>query len=73
MDQKKIDKIISFIREEMSAGAVTPTNHTGPNVAEFSPLMGKLMKRKRPEILAKGKLPGARKRWKNGWKKGESK
>ena len=70
---RRLSKIISLIREEMSAGAVTPTNHTGPQVAEFSRVMGKLMKRKRPEILAKGKLPGARKRWKNGWKKGESK
>ena len=30
----------------MGSAAVTPTNSTGPNVAEFSPVMGKVKKRK---------------------------
>ena len=34
----------------------------GPT-AGFDPVMGKPQKRKRPQIIAKGKLPGLRKRW----------
>tara|TARA_Y100001938_G_C7780665_1_gene277748 strand:- start:152 stop:325 length:174 start_codon:yes stop_codon:yes gene_type:complete len=34
----------------------------GPT-AGFDPIMGKPQKRKRPQIIAKGKLPGLRKRW----------
>jgi len=68
MEKKKLDWIISLIREDMGAGAVSgpPTNHTGPHVAEFSPVMGKPIRRKKKFI----KLPaGSRKRW---MKKGES-
>ena len=66
MEKKKLDWIISLIREDMGAGAVgPPTNHTGPHVAEFSPVMGKPIKRKKYIKL----LPGSRKRW---MKKGES-
>ena len=68
MDQKKIDKIISFIREDMGAGAVVPTNHTGPNVAEFSPVMGKTMTRKKFIKLP----PGSRRNWLKDVKKKKS-
>ena len=44
MNQKKINKIISLVREEMTVGGA-PTNHTGPNVAEFSPVMVKTKRR----------------------------
>ena len=61
MNQKKINKIISLVREEMSVGGA-PTNHTGPNVAEFSPVMGKTKRRiKLP--------PGSRRNWLNALKK----
>ena len=46
MEKKKLERIIKIIREEMGSAAVTPTNSTGPNVAEFSPVMGKEKKRK---------------------------
>ena len=46
MKKTKLDRIINLIREEMGSAAVTPTNSTGPNVAEFSPVMGKNKKRK---------------------------
>tara|TARA_R100001443_G_scaffold13940_1_gene23840 strand:+ start:306 stop:455 length:150 start_codon:yes stop_codon:yes gene_type:complete len=36
-----------------------PTNHTGKEVAEFSPVMGKVNKRKKFIKLP----PGSRKRW----------
>tara|TARA_B100001113_G_scaffold79073_1_gene62150 strand:- start:387 stop:578 length:192 start_codon:yes stop_codon:yes gene_type:complete len=59
MEKKKLERIIRIIREEMGAAAVTPTNSTGPNVAEFSPVMGKVQKRKKYI-----KMPaGSRKRW----------
>ena len=66
MNQKKINKIISLVREEMSVGGA-PTNHTGPNVAEFSPVMAPPKRRiKLP--------PGSRRNWLNALKKkGESK
>ena len=62
MDPKKLDWIISIVREEMtSAGAggfTASANPKGP-VAGFDSVMG-LKKRKGPQI----KLPpGSRKRW----------
>ena len=35
----------------MGSAAVTPTNSTGPNVAEFSPVMGK--KKRKPTPLGR--------------------
>jgi hypothetical protein len=62
MDPKKLDWIISIVREEMtSAGAGGFTASADPKgpVAGFDPVMG-LKKRKGPQI----KLPpGSRKRW----------
>jgi len=40
-----------------------PTNRTGPSVAEYSPVMGRVERRKKPQIIGKGKFPGLRKRW----------
>ena len=51
MEKKKLDRIIKIIREEMGSAAVTPTNSTGPNVAEFSPVMGK--KKRKPTPLGR--------------------
>ena len=67
MNQKKINKIISLVREEMSVGGA-PTNHTGPNVAEFSPVMGKTMTRKKFIKLP----PGSRRNWLKAVKKKKS-
>ena len=50
MDQeKRLKKIIDFIREEMSAA---PTNSTGDGVANYDPVMGKTKKR-RPAPLGR--------------------
>ena len=70
MNKKALTKIISFIREEMMGTASTAgkpgfsgkADAKGPT-AGFDPIIGKPQKRKRPQILAKGKLPGLRKRW----------
>ena len=43
MKKNKLDRIIDFIREEMSAA---PTNSTGDGVANYDPVMGKTKKRK---------------------------
>ena len=65
MNQKKINKIISLVREEMSVGGA-PTNHTGPNVAEFSPVMAQPKRRiKLP--------PGSRRNWLKALKKKDKK
>jgi hypothetical protein len=63
MDPKKLDRIISIIREEMMAsgtgGFSGSADPKGP-VAGFDPVMG--MKR-RKKIIGLGK--GSRKRWMN--------
>ena len=70
MEKKKLDRIIDIVREEMMTTGSTPGKPgfssaapaKGPT-AGFDPVMGKMMKRKRPEIIGKGKFPGLRKRW----------
>ena len=70
MENKKLDRIIDIVREEMMTTGSTPGKPgfssaapaKGPT-AGFDPVMGKMMKRKRPEIIGKGKFPGLRKRW----------
>jgi len=70
MEKKKLDRIIEIVREEMMTTGSTPGKPgfssaapaKGPT-AGFDPVMGKMMKRKRPEIIGKGKFPGLRKRW----------
>ena len=70
MKPRVLTKIIYFIREEMMSTGSTAgkpgfsgkADAEGPT-AGFDPVMGKPQKRKRPQILAKGKLPGLRKRW----------
>ena len=70
MKQKVLTKIIDFIREErMRTGSTAgkpgvsgKADAKGPT-AGFDPIIGKPQKRKRPQIIAKGKLPGLRKRW----------
>ena len=70
MEKKKLDRIIDIVREEMMTTGSTPGTPgfssaapaKGPT-AGFDPVMGKMMKRKRPEIIGKGKFPGLRKRW----------
>ena len=49
MKKNKLDRIIDFIREEMSA---SPTNSTGDGVANYDPVMGKTKKR-RPTPLGR--------------------
>ena len=61
MKNKKIDRIIQIIRENMVVGASGFTGSADPKgpVAGFDPVMG-MKKRKGPQI----KLPtGSRKRW----------
>lgn len=62
-----IDRIIDIIRtlkeEGMGTGALGgPTNKTGPQIAGLPPDSPPVFK-KRPPILARGLMPGARTRW----------
>ena len=50
------------------AGFSNQANAKGPT-AGFDPVIGKVEKRKKPQIIGKGKFPGLRKRWSG---KGES-
>ena len=72
MDQKKIDRILRFIREEMmtanAPGAQGGFGSAGTNEkgnAGYDKVMNhfKPLKRKKPQIIGKGKFPGVRKRW----------
>ena len=44
------------------AGFSNKANAKGPT-AGFDPVIGKVEKRKKPQIIGKGKFPGLRKRW----------
>jgi len=67
MENKKLDRIIDIIREEMMTTGSTPGKPgfssaapaKGPT-AGFDPVMGKMMKRKK-KYISMGK--GSRKRW----------
>ena len=69
MENKKLDRIIDIIREEMMTTGSTPGKPgfssaapaKGPT-AGFDPVMGKMMKRKK-KYISMGK--GSRKRWMN--------
>ena len=66
MENKKLDRIINIIREEMMTTGSTPgkpgfsskADAAGPT-AGFDPVMGKMMKRKK--YISMG--TGSRKRW----------
>ena len=61
MEKKKLNRIIDIIREEMMGSGSLPTNHTGKQIANFDPLLGKGKVEKRKKYLSLG--PGSRKRW----------
>ena len=69
MENKKLNKIIDIVREEMMTTGSTPGKPgfssaapaKGPT-AGFDPVMGKMMKRKK-KYISMGK--GSRKRWMN--------
>jgi len=68
MENKKLNRIINIIREEMMTTGSTPGKPgfssaapaKGPT-AGFDPVMGKMMKRKKKKYITMGK--GSRKRW----------
>ncbi len=68
MENKKLNKIIDIVREEMMTTGSTPGKPgfssaapaKGPT-AGFDPVMGKMMKRKKKKYISMGK--GSRKRW----------
>ena len=70
----KIDRVIETVRrhkldEMMGAGADgAPTNNVGDGKIAGTVEAGDdpPVKKKRPTILARGKMPGCRKRWKEG-------
>tara|TARA_R100000005_G_C4967197_1_gene181544 strand:+ start:1068 stop:1271 length:204 start_codon:yes stop_codon:yes gene_type:complete len=66
MDINKIIGIIRNLKEDAMAAA--PTNSVGGgNIAGLPPDQPPVYKKKkRPPILARGKMPGARKRWREG-------
>jgi len=47
MKKTKLEKIIEYIREEMSTA---PTNHTGEGVKNFDPVMSHMARRKKSPV-----------------------
>ena len=70
MEKEKLNKILSYFREEMMTSGSNPQGFSsaadakGP-VAGFDPVMGKMEKRKRPRYIW---LKGVRKNWKDNGK-----
>ena len=68
MENKKLNKIIDIVREELMTTGSSPGKPgfsseapaKGPT-AGFDPVMGKMMKRKKKKYISMGK--GSRKRW----------
>ena len=60
---------IQFYEEMMVANAAGASGGIGADSPAAGPtagketIMGKMNKRKKPQIIGKGKYPGARKRW----------
>ena len=61
MDINKIINIVRTIKEEAIANVVGNGAIAGTSEAGDDPPVKK--KKKKPPILARGKMPGARKRW----------
>ena len=63
-----INRIISIIRSLKEEAVAAPTNSVGGgNIAGLPPDHPPVnRKKKKPPIIARGLLPGARKRWSNG-------
>lgn len=64
---EKLENILKIIREEIAASA--PTNNVGAGKIAGTIEAGDdppVRRKKKPPILARGKMPGARKRWSNG-------
>ena len=71
MDINKIINIVHSLKEEgMTVGTGGFSGSADPKgpVAGYDPGMGFV--KERSTIIAKGRLPGARTRWKEDWKKG---
>ena len=72
MEKRKLNKILSYFREEMMTSGSNPQGFSSAAKAEgptagFDPVQGKMQKRKKPVIIY---LKGARKNWKksrNSW------
>lgn len=65
-----IDKIISIIHNLKEEGVVgmPPTNNiSSGNIAKYDPVMG--FTRRKPTIIAKGRMQGSRTRWNVGLNK----
>ena len=68
MKKKNLEKILNLIRESMMTtgstagkpGFSSKADADGPT-AGFTPVMGKMQRRKKPKYLSLG--PGSRKRW----------
>jgi len=66
MDIEKIIKIVRELKEEGSSIAnVSGTSSLGFNPETESPPVYLNKKKKRPPVIARGLMPGARKRWSN--------
>ena len=68
MDDKRLANIMNMVRSLREDVAVPTNNASSGAIAGLPPDQPpvNLKKKKRPPILARGLMPGARKRWSNG-------
>ena len=64
-----INKVIAIIRNLREEGIAPTNNASSGNIAGLPPDQPPVdkRKRKRPPVLARGNMKGARTRFKNGW------
>ena len=65
MDDSRMEKVIKFIRSLREEVAMAPTNNASSGAIAGLPPDQPPVRKKRPTIIARGKMPGARKRWMN--------
>jgi hypothetical protein len=62
----KLDRLINIVRTLKEEGAIANVVGTGEKSLGFNIQTGTPPVNKRPPILARGRMMGARKRWKEG-------
>jgi hypothetical protein len=66
MDDKRLENIMNMVRSLREDVAVPTNNASSGAIAGLPPDQPPVRKKKKPPIIARGLMPGARKRWSGG-------
>jgi len=64
MNINKIISIIKNLKEDAVVSGAPTNNISSGNIAKYDPVMG--FTRRKPTIIAKGRMQGSRTRWRKG-------